>query len=85
MKALMLSCKAATELMEKKLEQGLSLRQRFQLWMHTLICDACKQYEKQSRQIDTFLKKKFEAPADPSELNVDTEGLKEKIRERLGE
>lgn len=81
----MISCKAATELMEKKQERGLSLRQRFQLWMHTLICDACKQYEQQSRQIDTFLKNNFEAPADPSELKVDTKGLQKRIQEQLGE
>ena len=85
MKALMLSCKAATELMEIKQEQGLSLRQRFQLWMHTLICDACKKYEKQSQQIDTILKKKLDDPTDPYELKVDTKGLQEKVLKRLGE
>lgn len=82
---MMLSCKAATQLMEIKQEKGLTLGQRFQLRIHTLLCDACRQYEKQSRQIDSFLKNKFEAPADPSELKVDTKDLQERVLKRLGE
>lgn len=48
MEKLAVSCKKATELMEKKLHFSLSLRERISLILHKTACDACKQYDKQS-------------------------------------
>ncbi|MBR9998462.1 MAG: hypothetical protein KFF73_05790 [Cyclobacteriaceae bacterium] len=55
MNVLMLSCKKATELIEKRSVVGLSIRERIQLKMHTSMCSACKAYEGQSQTIDLAL------------------------------
>ncbi len=56
MNRLMLSCKKATELMEKKGFVRLSNVERIQLFMHTRMCDACGRYAKQSKLIDKVLR-----------------------------
>jgi len=48
MNKMMLSCEKATTLMEKKSGEKLSCGQSFQLKMHTAMCKACKQYQRQS-------------------------------------
>lgn len=47
-----LSCLKATELIEKKSNFRLSFKERLQLKVHKMICDACKSYENQSTLID---------------------------------
>lgn len=51
----MLSCKKATGLIEKKTLFPVSLTSKIQLFFHTLFCDACKKYEKESFHIDNIL------------------------------
>lgn len=48
MNTLMLSCTKATELVEKKTVDGLSVSENMMLSMHTVMCSACRQYQKQS-------------------------------------
>ncbi len=48
MHTLFLSCLKATELIEKKFHVQLSFKERLQLKIHKLVCDACSNYEKQS-------------------------------------
>ena len=55
MNRLMLSCKKATELMEKRSLVGLSVKEKFQLRLHTSVCDGCLAYQKQSFLIDKLL------------------------------
>jgi len=62
MNLLMLSCRKATELMEKKNRAPLKALETLQLFMHTRMCDACTQYEKQSHFIDNLLKKQGNTP-----------------------
>ena len=52
----MISCKKATALIEKKSVVELSVAEKFQLRMHTAMCSACTNYQKQSILIDTVLK-----------------------------
>jgi hypothetical protein len=52
----MISCKKATVLIEKKSIVGLSLAEKFQLHVHTAMCSACTNYQKQSILIDNVLK-----------------------------
>ncbi len=52
MNKVMLSCKKATELMEKQHIVRLTQVERVQLFMHTRMCDACSRYAKQSEFID---------------------------------
>lgn len=48
MNKMMLSCTKATELIEKNAFDGLSTTENIRLSMHTTMCYACKQYQKQS-------------------------------------
>lgn len=57
MQYLMLSCYKATALMEKKNNGNTSFINNIQILMHTSVCNACKEYEKQSRVIENTLKK----------------------------
>lgn len=52
MHTLFLSCLKATELIEKKLHFRLSVKERMQLKMHKMMCDACTSYEKQSKFLE---------------------------------
>lgn len=56
MHILILSCKKATELIEKKLFIGINTREKVQLYVHKSMCDACKKYAHQSQELDTMLK-----------------------------
>jgi predicted anti-sigma-YlaC factor YlaD len=56
MNFLILSCKRATELIEKKLNFGLNPPERAQLFFHTRMCSACRTWEKQSEDLDNALK-----------------------------
>jgi hypothetical protein len=60
MNAFMISCKYATELIEKNQSTVLSLSEIFQLHFHTFMCDVCKRYERQS----VFLEKILHREAD---------------------
>lgn len=55
MSTMMLSCKKATELVEKKAVVELAFTENIQLKMHMMVCSACKQYENQSKIIDLVL------------------------------
>jgi len=53
---IILSCRKATQLIEKKLHTRLSRRERVQLKWHNSICDICPLYEKQVIIIDKVLR-----------------------------
>ena len=79
---LFLSCLKATELIEKKLHFKLTLKEKIQLEMHKMMCDACSMYEEQSEIIEEGIK--IHLHETPSE-NGDTEKLKEQINIKLQE
>ena len=79
MNILFLSCLKATELIEKKLHFKLTLTEKGQLKMHTMMCDACRRYEKQNHFIENSLK--FHDYAAKSEKDV--EQLKKLIKEKI--
>lgn len=41
------SCRRATELMSKQMEQSLSLQERFSLRVHLSLCAGCRRAKKQ--------------------------------------
>jgi hypothetical protein len=86
MNMLMLSCRKATELMEKKLHARLRVGEKFQLFLHSSMCDACRTYEKQGHLMDSVLKKRS-ALSDQSTTDSKTlpEGVKLKILRELDE
>ncbi len=83
MNLLMLSCRKATELMEKRLLVGLSLREKMQLGMHKSMCDACTAYEKQSKLLDIFLHKHIHSPNEESIPLLENNELKERIASKF--
>lgn len=78
----MLSCKRATELIEKRTFVGLSFKEKVQLSMHKSMCDACTAYEKQSKKIDELLKNSGEEDAEKITIQSNQQ-LKESILKKL--
>lgn len=54
---LMLSCKKAAELIDRKSVTRLSMIERWQLSFHLRMCNVCSAYEKQSSVIDQTAQK----------------------------
>lgn len=54
-----LSCKKATELVERKHDNHLSLKDELQLKLHLIMCKTCNAYQKHSVLINQVLKKYF--------------------------
>lgn len=53
----MKSCKDITLLIEKSKEKKLSLRERFQIKIHTKMCKFCHNYNLDSTFLDNLLKR----------------------------
>jgi hypothetical protein len=68
MNTLMLSCRKATELIEKQSVFELNTLEKTQLFFHLKVCEACKQYEKQSTIIDTIMQDTYTLKSDKSEV-----------------
>jgi len=90
MKYLMLSCFAATRLMEKRLSvQGITFWENMQLKMHLRMCDHCRAFAEQSVTIETAIHRQIES-IEADETNSDgeppvlPEALKKHIMEKLG-
>ena len=69
---LFLSCLKATELIEKKFNFKLSLKEKIQLKMHKMMCDACTNFEKQSEFLEKGMEiqhKKIHAKMDIEQVN----------------
>jgi hypothetical protein len=81
MHILFLSCLKATELIEKKIHFKLSYKEKLQLKVHKMMCDACSNFEKQSE----FLEKGIENQHKKLHADLDIEQLKEQIELNLNE
>ena len=79
MHILMLSCKKASELIDKKSLVQLSAKENIMLHLHTSMCDACTAYQKQSKIVDTLLENHFTN----SQTSIQNAELKEKIIKNL--
>lgn len=79
---MVLSCKKATELIEKKSFIKLNPREKIQLSLHKSLCDACTAYEKQSKKIDELLQKTPDESINDSTI-LKNEWLKEKIMNEI--
>ncbi len=83
MNFLMLSCKKAAALIDKKTEVKLSWKENMQLHMHTSMCDACTAYKKQSRFIDKALHTYIHAIREGINTTIENKALKEQIISKL--
>lgn len=82
---LFLSCFKATELIEKKLNFKLSIKERIQLKLHKSMCDACAVYEKQSEFMDRWIEATEKKDHIHHEKTADLQELKKIIVNRLSE
>ena len=84
MNFMFLSCRKATELIEKKLLMGLNSKESVQLMFHTSMCDACKKYSHQSKDLDTIIKNHVQNyNPELDDLQTITPEYKEKILNSL--
>ena len=44
----MLNCKDVSRLVSRRQEEPLSRGDRFRMWVHMLLCDACRAFERQT-------------------------------------
>lgn len=76
-----LSCLKATELIEKNFHFKLTLKEKLQLKMHKMMCEACTKYEKHSILIEKGI-----STLDKSKVpTIDVDALKTKISNKIAE
>ncbi|GAB4123637.1 MAG: hypothetical protein OHK0045_03430 [Raineya sp.] len=76
---LILTCKEATLLIEKREAGKISFVERIRLKAHLLMCEACRLYEKQSKIIEKVLRK---VSSKKNKEKLD-EAVKQKIIEKI--
>lgn len=81
MHILFLSCLKATELVEKRFHFELTAKEKIQLRMHVMMCDACTNFEKQSQ----FIEKGIEEHHKKLHPKTDIDALKKRISISLGQ
>lgn len=79
---IVLTCEQATKFVERNHEGDLRRKERIQLAMHLFICNACRAYNKESKQINSLLDRYFSPPL-RQEKPKDTENLKKRILTKL--
>ncbi len=82
MHILFLSCVKATELIEKKFLFKLSLKEKIQLSLHKMVCNACSNYEKQNMIIEKAVEKHMLKSKKLE--NIDLNQFEKSILEKLG-
>ncbi len=84
MHILFLSCVKATELIEKKLLFKLTVKEKIQLSLHKMVCNACSNYEKQNMLIDKAVDRQLSKPKkiESIDLNRFEESILEKLEKK---
>lgn len=80
---MLLTCKTASEYIEKRKNNSLTLKERMQLKVHLLICKVCRYYDEQSAIIDKLLQLKSKQQAETKHTDKEIEELKENIIQKL--
>lgn len=81
----MLSCRKATELIEKRNVTKLSMTEKVQLRLHTSMCSGCAAYQKQSTMIDQWLHQHYSLAKPADSTDASNTELKEKIISKLSD
>lgn len=79
----MLSCKKASELIDKKSVVNLSMKENVMLHMHTAMCDGCKAYQKQSKILDELLNRHIHKIDETQVPLITNNELKQQIISKL--
>ncbi len=82
LQGIFLSCKKASELIDKKEAMGISIKESIQLKMHEYMCRACAEYHKQSLQLDRMLGK-YSKLKNQKLPKIDKSELESKIKSNL--
>jgi hypothetical protein len=64
MNIMMLSCKKASSLIDKRVLLGLSVIERIQLTVHTKMCETCRAYQQQSQLLDKAIQSQVSSDPD---------------------
>lgn len=80
---MLLSCKEATFLIEKRVVFPLSFTEKCRLYIHIKMCDLCNVYQHQSKTIEKVVAKWITSDGNPK--NVLPPELKKKIIKRIKE
>jgi len=85
MNIIILSCRKASELIEKRLHFDLKPVEKMQLYLHTCICNSCKSYQIHSKNLDATLNKHMhqKLSATDGTSNGHSDDLKNKIITKL--
>lgn len=78
-----LSCLKATELIEKKLHFKLSYKEKLQLKLHKMMCDACTNYEKQNIIIEKAIANQEDKEEKPDQKDINLPDFKKSILDKL--
>jgi len=76
----MLTCKEVAFLSSKKLDERLTLKEKFDCLVHIIICGLCRRYAKGIEEMQTAIKKSDKSVADFLPQSVK---LSEQSRERI--
>ncbi len=78
----MISCKRATELISKSMEQPLSVKENLALKVHLFICEFCEQFLKQVELLRKSMHHEAKDAEEPRE-SADQRHLPEDVKKRL--
>lgn len=81
----MISCKKATELVSKSMDEKLSLKEEFELKLHLFICEFCEAFKNQVNLIRNAFKLAGKEGGDQEseQCICDTAAAKEKLKRKL--
>ncbi len=84
MNKMLLSCKEATSLIEKKFVFPLTFMERWRLYIHVKMCVVCNIYQHQSKVIEKAIAKWINQEGSPNEVlpPKSKERIIEKIKEK---
>lgn len=83
MKKLVFSCKKASELIDKESVFPLNWLENIQLKVHTSLCKACLEYEKQGHILDELIDRHHQHENQDEIPQVENQELKIKIISKL--
>ena len=72
----MLSCKDASQIISQSLDRQLTMRERFALKCHLLICRYCKRFSQQIQAIRVALKQAIHAVENDDSIKMSSETKK---------
>jgi len=81
LKKIIYNCRRATFLIEKKLIDRLTLREKMELRIHLFGCSVCRVFDKQSAIINKMVQQLFKAPKD-SGAHLDN-NFKQELQHRI--